>query len=233
MSRTGGLLLALTILWQWQCSDADSLADEPPVEVVIQGEPTWENGIGELVRLKCGYCHAVPKPAIAPDVIVDDMDLNSYETAVVDGTVVRGGDSIGRWIYEGILDQPVLKFDDTSDPRQMPLDYGTQLTEREKLYLENWSNAGSPRDGSGQPPLGEPINGSRLYFEGSCQECHSFGSGFEIEEGLFLGPEFRPEAVTVEKIRSMWLYHVAPEPLAIQAASDIRAFILQLITKRQ
>ena len=28
------------------CADVDTLGDEEPTEVVIQGEPTWENGIG-------------------------------------------------------------------------------------------------------------------------------------------------------------------------------------------
>ncbi|CAM2067167.1 Cytochrome c domain-containing protein [Sulfidibacter corallicola] len=225
----GALIVALATV---ACSEADTLGEDPPVEIVIQGEPTWENGIGELVTLKCGYCHAYPKPEVAPNDIVTDLDLTVYDTAIVDGTVIRGADAIGRWIYEGILDQPVTFFDDTSMPRQMPLDYGTQVTEREKAYLEAWSDAGAPRNDQPDPDDGDPENGGQLYVRG-CDACHLFGEGFEID-GLVIGPAMRRDAISTAKIKSMWLERIDPTtPLTDGQAADIRAFLLTRVTKNE
>ncbi len=213
----------------WQCSDADTLADEAPREVIIQGVATWENGVGELLKLKCGYCHAYPLPPIAPNNIVPNLDLNVYETRVEDGQVIRGADAIGRWIFEGILDGPVDIFADTAFPRQMPLDYGTQVTDREKAILEKWSDEGSPRDGSTPPPPGDPNAGGPLYFGGGCASCHDLGGGVRIGDGLYQGPPFRAAAVTPAKIKSMWLHKTSPDPISDQEALDIQAYILQLL----
>ena len=35
----------------------DSIEIEEPTEVKISGTPTWENGIGQLMVLKCANCH--------------------------------------------------------------------------------------------------------------------------------------------------------------------------------
>ncbi|CAM2007259.1 cytochrome c [Acanthopleuribacter pedis] len=219
------LLLLLTGLTA--CSDADTLGDEPPREVVINGAPTWENGIGELVQLKCGYCHAVPRPPIAPENIVTDLDLNTYDTRIVDGQVIRGADSIGRWIYDGILDQAVPYYDDTSQPRQMPLDYGTPLTEAEKGLLLTWSEAGAPRNAAGEPPPGDKSVGLGLYFQG-CDGCHNIGDGLALDENTVFGPALRPAAVTQAKIKSMWLERINPsEPLSDDQAAALQAYILE------
>ncbi len=226
MIKAGIVLLALSLLLH--CSNADTLGDEPVQEVVIQGQPTWENGIGELTRLKCGYCHGYPKPDIAPNDIVPDLDLNTYATRVENGVVIRGADSIGAWIDQDILDNPVTLFDGTSDPRAMPLDYGTPVTEREKAFFEVWSDAGSPENNAPPPAPGDAVRGSELYF-GFCAFCHSSGEGNRLNSGKFLGPPLRSNAVTVAKIKSMWLHKATPGnpvPLSDEDAAAIRTFIL-------
>ena len=121
-------LVATAMLLLLHCSDADTLGDEPPVEVVISGSLTYDNGVDELLRVKCGYCHAYPKPELAPDNIIEDLDLTVYASRLENDRAIRGADSIGTWIHEGILEGPVTNFDATSNPRQMPLNYGTPLT---------------------------------------------------------------------------------------------------------
>ena len=76
MKRLLWLLPAVALLYS--CSDADSLGDEPPREVTITSA-TYNGGIGELLALKCGYCHAWPRPDTAPDNVVEDMDLTDIE----------------------------------------------------------------------------------------------------------------------------------------------------------
>lgn len=229
MSKKNAALSILCAFCLWHCSDADTLADEPPGEIVIEGVASWENGIGDLLKLKCGYCHASPIPPIAPDNIVTDLDLNFYETRVENGQVIRGADAIGRWIFERILDGPVEIFADTAFPRQMPLDYGTRVTEREKAILEKWSDEGLPRDSSRPPPPGDPNRGGPLYFGGGCASCHDLGGGVRISDGLYLGPAFRRAAVTPAKIKSMWLQKTSPEPISDQQALDIQGYIFQLL----
>lgn len=228
--KTMFILLSLGFLTR--CSEADTLADEPPQEVVIQGEPTWENGMGELISLKCGYCHAHPKPDIAPDNIVRDMDLNVYETRIVDGDVIRGADAIGRWIYDGILDNEVALYDPQNPVRSMPLDYGTPVTEREKAYFEQWSNNGSKRNQNPEPTQGDSEEGADIWFD-ECVECHDIGGGVTID-GVVIGPPIRPETLTVAKIKSMWLHKAEEDdPLTDEEAAAVRAFILPLLNKNK
>ena len=230
MSKFYFIIPAMATLLLLGCSDADTLGDEPPVEVVISGDPTWDNGIAQLVQLKCATCHAIPLPAIAPNETVTDLDLNVYPTRVVNGVAVRGGDSIGRWIFEGILDHPVQIFDSTADPRQMPLDYATPVTQQEKGYLQTWSANGSPLDGSAASPPGDAEAG-RPFYNGVCAVCHDFDGSGRIEEsnGKWRGPPIRRAAITDAKIKSMWLTKVDINPLSDQDADNIRAHMLNTI----
>jgi mono/diheme cytochrome c family protein len=220
--------LGLLFLTLAACSDADSLGDEPPVTFTITGAPTWANGIGTLTETKCGYCHAVPRPEIAPSNTPTDLDLNRYTTQVINGEVVRGGDSIGRWLFDGILDHPVTQYADTTKPRQMPLDYGTPVTDQEKTYYLAWSNAGSPQGNEVQPDTGDLDLGAQLYFT-ACVSCHDIGNGVPLPSGEFLGPALRPESITVAKVKSMWLDKWSTEPLSDEEAASIRLFALSLL----
>ena len=119
------------------CSEADTLGDEPPTEIVIEGTPTWRNGIGELVELKCASCHQVPASSYTPHGTPENLDLRYYQPS--EG---QGGYSLRFWIgdntTEGILEKPLGVI------RKMPLEYATPLTEREITYLKDWASSGSP-----------------------------------------------------------------------------------------
>lgn len=240
-------LVCLAALLTFACSDADSLGDQPPVEVPITGNPTWENGIAELVDLKCAWCHAVPKPDIAPSDITPDLDLTQYATQIENGTVIRGGDSIGRWMADGILEHPVdLYVDITQFPdetilavRQMPLDYATQLTQSEITALLAWSANGSPLR-EGEVYVGDPIAGE-ISYNNHCAVCHAVdGQGVNAfingqpDPNRWYGTPIRPGTGTPAKVKSMWLTKVVPlefralEPVSDEEANNIAVYLDQL-----
>ena len=117
------------------CSEADTLGDEPVDEVTITGTPTWANGVGTLMSLKCGVCHRVPAGSLSPANIPGDLDLN-YPAAPSPG--IRGADAILFYLQGGILRQPTFAV------RRMPLDYATPLTAGEITALESWAAGGGP-----------------------------------------------------------------------------------------
>ena len=134
MFKILGFLLICCSFLLLGCSEADTLGDEPPTEIVIEGTPTWRNGIGELVELKCASCHQVPASSYTPEGTPATLDLRNYGTA---GSV-RGGDSLEVWINAGILEQKLGGI------RKMPLEYATPLTDLEITYLKDWASSGSP-----------------------------------------------------------------------------------------
>ncbi len=119
------------------CSEADTLGDEPVDEVTITGTPTWANGVGTLMSLKCGVCHRVPAGSLSPASIPRDLDLN-YPAAP--GPGIRGANDVTVLVclQGGILRQP------TFGVRRMPLEYATPLTAGEMTALESWAQAGGP-----------------------------------------------------------------------------------------
>lgn len=124
-----GLLAGLSAGLLGGCLEADSLGDEPPDEVTVGDPPTWENGVGELMRLKCGVCHQVPRAAVSPDNVPQYFDLNQQFPP---SSGVLGAVSIIPFIQAGIL-----RMDLEFVPR-MPLEQATPLTEAEKQALEAW-----------------------------------------------------------------------------------------------
>ena len=134
MFKILGFLLICCSFLLLACSEADTLGDEPPTEIVIEGTPTWRNGIGELVELKCASCHQVPASSYTPEGTPATLDLRHYGTA---GSA-RGGDSLEVWINAGILEQKLGGI------RKMPLEYATPLTDREITYLKDWASSGLP-----------------------------------------------------------------------------------------
>ena len=134
MFKILGFLLICCSFLLLACSEANTLGDEPPTEIVIEGTPTWRNGIGELVELKCASCHQVPASSYTPEGTPATLDLHHYDTA----GGVRGGDSLGIWITAGILEKQLGGI------RKMPLEYATPLTDREITYLKDWANNGAP-----------------------------------------------------------------------------------------
>lgn len=238
--KTKLLLIGCLLLVMNACSDADTLGDEPPVEVPVSGTPTFANGIAELLDLKCGYCHAYPLPDLAPNNIIDDLDLTVYATRTEGGKVIRGADAIGRFLQDGILDHAVNLYTDTRvfppepiDMRQMPLDYGTPVTDAEKQALMAWATSGSPLDD--QPITLDGDADAGLLLWGNCNSCHGFFADGNAVDDRLAGPALTHETTTIAKIKSMWLWGQAlegtgVEPLSDQGAADLRAFIFSLLS---
>ncbi|MEK9666714.1 MAG: hypothetical protein VW701_06150 [Deltaproteobacteria bacterium] len=134
MFKILGFLLICCSFLLLACSEADTLGDEPPTEIVIEGTPTWRNGIGELVELKCASCHQVPASSYTPHGTPATMDLRYF----VGVGMIGGGKSLEGWIKAGILEQKLGGI------RKMPLEYATPLTEREITYLKDWANNDAP-----------------------------------------------------------------------------------------
>lgn len=128
------MLLALS-LGISGCLDADTRGGEVPDEVVISGTPTWSNGIGELMALKCAVCHQVPAGRFSPAGVPSDLDLN-FQNSTASG--IRGAADILTFIDGGILRSSA------SGVRQMPLEYATPLTGQEIQALEAWSRSDGP-----------------------------------------------------------------------------------------
>ena len=117
------------------CSEADTLGDEPVDEVTFTGTPTWANGVGTLMSLKCGVCHRVPAGPLSPANIPRYLDLNFPDAP---GPGIRGADAVLSFLQGGILRQP------TFGVRRMPLVYATPLTAGEITALESWAASGGP-----------------------------------------------------------------------------------------
>ena len=133
MFKILGFLLICCSFLLLACSEADTLGDEPPTEIVIEGTPTWRNGIGELVELKCASCHQVPASSYTPADTPMYFDLRYYEDQ---GISVSGAKTIlTNWIK-------ILRSD-FAGKRKMPLDYATPLTIQEIESLEKWVKQGA------------------------------------------------------------------------------------------
>ena len=133
MFKILGFLLICCSFLLLVCSEADTLGDEPPTEIVIEGTPTWRNGIGELVELKCASCHQVPASSYTPADTPMYFDLRYYEDQ---GISVSGAKTIlTNWIK-------ILRSD-FAGKRKMPLDYATPLTIQEIESLEKWVKQGT------------------------------------------------------------------------------------------
>ncbi len=102
------------------------------------------------------------------------------------------------------------------------------VVNKEKDLLRVWVTSGSPKDENGQPPLGDAFRGHSFYFNSGCVTCHGMGEGVE-QDGAWLGPPITREASTVEKIKSMWLHKCIDDSLTTKEASDIRAYIFELL----
>ncbi len=118
------------------CSEATTLGDDEPDDVTLSATPTWEDGVGRLVRLKCGVCHTVPHSDLTPNDAPNDLDLNDYAS----DENIRRADVLGSWLLSGILTQ------DVAGVRRMPLDYATPLTQTEIEALQNWATLGLPEN---------------------------------------------------------------------------------------
>jgi hypothetical protein len=115
-------LSAVLVLFAGACSAAD-YGDKQPIAVAVNIEdPTWDNGIGELVARKCDNCHAKTPSEFVPGEVRDDPARYQLGLAESEETFLRyGGVSFSR-VFE-TLDDP------------MPPKYGTPLSDSEKSAL--------------------------------------------------------------------------------------------------
>lgn len=106
------------------CLEANTLGDEPPDEVQVGSTPAWDNGMEELMTLKCGVCHQVPRPKSAPENTPDELDFTILSGSG-DGEVDGAGDAlddIQEIVQEG----------------KMPPDFATPLTDDERAAILDW-----------------------------------------------------------------------------------------------
>ena len=115
---------------------AESLGDKPPTEVAVGTPPTWDNGIGELMRVKCAVCHQIPLTQVSSTDTPTYFDLRYWAQSP---TGISGALIILPFLDVGILRGNV------DDIRQMPLEFATPLVQREIDALMTWSANGGPR----------------------------------------------------------------------------------------
>jgi uncharacterized membrane protein len=121
------LLLSTLLLSAWLggCSRADTLGGEKPDEVKVGSPPTWNNGMKDLLALKCAACHQSPPPKSAPDGIPDGLDFRfQHGSGETDGAVDTL-DSIKSVVQQGI----------------MPPTFATPLTDQEKQAILDWDGS--------------------------------------------------------------------------------------------
>ena len=121
------LTAAFPVFWGLGgCLEADTLGDEPPDEVTVGSPPRWDNGIGELLQLKCAVCHQVPGGKLTPAGAPQDFDLGFHTQRPdgIDGAAERLAD-IQLQVSSGL----------------MPKEYATPLTDRERLAILNWDGS--------------------------------------------------------------------------------------------
>lgn len=125
--------VVLSLLLLAGCLEADTLGQEPFDEIVIAGTPTWSNGVGELMQLKCAVCHSVPPGSVSPATTPADLDLNVH----LPYGSVRGAVDTLPFLAADLL----RAGGGSSGVRQMPLIYATPLTAAEITALEAWDGS--------------------------------------------------------------------------------------------
>ena len=136
-SLVKGIYLLIVAGLLFGCSQADTLGGKAPDEIAISGTPTWENGIGELVRFKCASCHVIPFSSYSPHNTPTTLNLSVYDNS----SNIRGANVLGIWVNAGILEKPLPGIS-----RKMPLEYATPLTVGEIANLKSWAASGSPNN---------------------------------------------------------------------------------------
>jgi hypothetical protein len=125
MAIASAAAMALASLNLSSCSAAD-FGSKPPISVSVDTEnPTWGNGIGELVIRKCDNCHARAPSKFAPGEIRDNP--TRYQLGL--------GESEERFLQFGRISY-TRTFETPDDP--MPPTYGTPLNESEKAALKKY-----------------------------------------------------------------------------------------------
>ncbi len=118
------LTAAFPVFWGLGgCLEADTLGGESPDEVTVGSPPRWDNGIGELLQLKCAVCHQVPAGKLSPATTPDSFDLR-FHTQPPDG--IPGAA------------ETRIKIQLQVSSGLMPKEYATPLTDGEQQAILDW-----------------------------------------------------------------------------------------------
>ena len=129
LGRLAALAL-LPLLALGGCLEADTLGGKPPDEVPVGSPPHWNNGMEELMTLKCGICHQRPRPKWAPTETPDELDF----------TIQYGSGGGGEDPVDGAADA----LNDVKEQVQqgkMPQDFATPLTDAEYQAILAWDGS--------------------------------------------------------------------------------------------
>jgi len=169
--------------------DASTLGQEPADHVIITGTPTWSNGIGQLVNLKCAICHQAPRLPSSPGNVPADMDLRFESTY----GAIRAAEDIAAPISLGVL-RHALVYDDGGYTKPinitidaMPLPFATPLYADEITALESWAgNVVAAQAAYTSPTLtgANPMTAAdgEVLYKRYCQGCHGvYGAGGPVQ----------------------------------------------------
>jgi mono/diheme cytochrome c family protein len=162
------------------CQQATTLGGKAPDTVTITGTPTWSNGIGQLMALKCAVCHQQPLPDVAPNNTPTDMAFTQFASQ---GTL-RGAQDAVSAIQAGILQHTLTFAPGQPIILQMPLDFATPLVPSEEAALETWASTSLfPTSGTGTAAA----DGLPLYAA-YCQGCHGVAGGGGVAQAIAGSP---------------------------------------------
>ena len=155
------------------CMDASTLGAQAPDHVVINGTPSWDNGIKQLMNTKCATCHQVPRLLSSPQNVPTDLDLR-YETT---SGAIRAGEDIAAQIKLGILKHGIVYKPGVVTVSTMPLSFGTPLYTDEITAMETWANDVVAKSTS--------IADGALLYKRHCQACHGmYGAGGLVQRSV-------------------------------------------------
>jgi hypothetical protein len=160
--RWNGLTFASTMSTLLVSCGTYDFGDEPVTEVQVDTKaPQFNADIRPLMQLKCMNCHATPRPKHAPT----STPPFQFDDAVKFGTLLNK--SVANSVFVN---------------QTMPKNYGTPLTDREKLALKNYliQNLGykesdlKAKSSGGSTPVGGGGSGTAELpgSYGQCVDCH-------------------------------------------------------------
>ena len=165
------------------CMDAATLGKEPAEHIVITGTPTWSNGIGLLMQVKCAGCHQVPRLASSPQNVTTDLDLR-YEK---NSGVIRSAEDIAAQISLDILQHDISYGNGNTGLnvtiRKMPLQFATPLYSDEISALKVWAGNVITAEQTNTSPV--TVADGELLYKRHCQSCHGvYGGGGLVKKSL-------------------------------------------------
>jgi len=106
------------VLFATACSRAETLAElSPPAVDVSAADPSWDNGVAQLVKERCASCHAAGLGEFVPET-----------TPLLDFTVEAE--------FKSVRQRSLARIEDAANP--MPPTYADPLTDEEKDFLKRY-----------------------------------------------------------------------------------------------